>query len=107
MVNLGDTVSVDIDGETVKGTILTVEQNEDDGISVEVEVNGVASIFDASEVHGENGESLYDDDFINLIPEPEPREDHFRDDVEADADTLAGAGYGTDEDYGYYGGEDE
>lgn len=27
-------------------------------------------------------------------------------DVEADADTLASAGYGTDEDYGYYGGED-
>ena len=24
-------------------------------------------------------------------------------DVEADADTLASAGYGTDEDYGYYG----
>lgn len=27
-------------------------------------------------------------------------------DVEADADTLASAGYGTDEDYGYFGGED-
>lgn len=26
-------------------------------------------------------------------------------DVEADADTLASAGWGTDEDYGYYGGE--
>ena len=26
-------------------------------------------------------------------------------DVEADADTLASAGYGTDEDYGYYGEE--
>jgi len=24
-------------------------------------------------------------------------------DVEADADTLASAGYGTDEDYGYFG----
>ncbi len=31
------------------------------------------------------------------------REDNFRDDVDADADTLASAGYGTDEDYGYYG----
>lgn len=31
--------------------------------------------------------------------------DQFRDDVDADADTLASAGYGTDEDYGYY--EDE
>jgi hypothetical protein len=27
----------------------------------------------------------------------------YEDDVWADADTLAGAGYGTDEDYGYYG----
>jgi len=27
-------------------------------------------------------------------------------DAEADADTLASAGWGTDEDYGYYGGED-
>lgn len=27
-------------------------------------------------------------------------------DVEADADTLASAGWGTDEDYGYYGAED-
>ena len=27
-------------------------------------------------------------------------------DVEADADTLASAGWGTDEEYGYYGGED-
>jgi len=27
-------------------------------------------------------------------------EDHFRDDVEADADALASAGWGSDEDYG-------
>lgn len=33
------------------------------------------------------------------------REDQFRDDVEADADALASAGFGTDEDYG--GGRDE
>jgi hypothetical protein len=26
-------------------------------------------------------------------------------DVEADADTLASAGYGTDEDYGFYGND--
>ena len=32
--------------------------------------------------------------------------DGFRDDVEADADTLASAGYGTDEDYGCFGGEE-
>ena len=28
------------------------------------------------------------------------------DDVEADADTLVSAGWGTDEDYGYYGGDE-
>lgn len=39
--------------------------------------------------------------------EYEPDEhDQFRDDVEADADALASAGYGTDEDYGYFGGDD-
>lgn len=27
-------------------------------------------------------------------------------DAEADADTLASAGMGTDEDYGYYGGDE-
>jgi len=37
----------------------------------------------------------------------EPPEDHFRNDVEADADTLASAGYGTDEDYGCYGSADD
>lgn len=31
--------------------------------------------------------------------------DQFRDDVEADADALANMGWGTDEDYGYYGDE--
>lgn len=39
--------------------------------------------------------------------EDDPRsyepEDHFRDDVEADADVLRMAGMGTDEDYGFYG----
>lgn len=44
--------------------------------------------------------SEYDD-------EPEPNEDQFRDDVEADADALASAGFGTDEDYGYYGGGED
>ena len=33
--------------------------------------------------------------------------DGFLTDAEADADALASAGFGTDEDYGYYGGEDE
>jgi len=33
--------------------------------------------------------------------------DQFLTDVEADADALASAGFGTDEDYGYYGEGDE
>jgi hypothetical protein len=36
----------------------------------------------------------------------DPADDDPLTDVEADADTLASAGWGTDEDYGYYG-EDE
>lgn len=32
--------------------------------------------------------------------------DMFRDDVEADADVLRTAGMGTDEDYGYFGGDE-
>ena len=35
--------------------------------------------------------------------DPEYREDQFMDDVEADADVLRSAGWGTDEDYGFYG----
>jgi hypothetical protein len=31
--------------------------------------------------------------------------DQFRNDLEADADVLRSAGFGTDEDYGYYGEE--
>ena len=37
----------------------------------------------------------------------EPREDNFRDDAEADADALAMAGFGTDEDYGCYDSGDD
>jgi len=37
----------------------------------------------------------------NWLDEPEGMSD-----VEADADTLASAGWGTDEDYGWYGYED-
>lgn len=41
-------------------------------------------------------------DLCDLVREYEENEDNYTD-VEADADTLASAGYGTDEDYGYYG----
>lgn len=42
------------------------------------------------------------EDFEDDFEDDEP--DQFRDDVEADADALANAGWGTDEDYGDYGG---
>ena len=32
--------------------------------------------------------------------------DMFRDDVDADADALASAGFGTDEDYGFFGDDE-
>lgn len=41
----------------------------------------------------------------NEYEDTEPS-DGFRDDVEADADVLRMAGFGTDEDYGYYGGDE-
>lgn len=51
--------------------------------------------------------SEFDDDKHGTIrASDEPEEDHFRDDVDADADALASAGFGTDEDYGCYGSED-
>lgn len=48
------------------------------------------------------------------IPDEEPTldeiEDEYRDDgmspIEADADTLRMAGWGTDEDYGFFGNDD-
>lgn len=49
-------------------------------------------------------DDMGEDDHDPLLDEPE---DHFRDDVEADADTLASVGWGTDEDYGFFGDEDE
>ncbi len=51
------------------------------------------------EIYAEGDGDAIDD----RVSEPE---DHFRDDVEADADVLAGIGWGTDEDYGYYGEDD-
>lgn len=39
--------------------------------------------------------------------EEDPEPDPFRNDGEADADVLKSAGFGTDEDYGDFGGNDE
>jgi hypothetical protein len=46
------------------------------------------------------GAPFYDeDDDLRYDEDDDYREDHFRDDVEADADVLRMAGYGMDEDY--------
>ena len=50
-----------------------------------------------------NDESILNDD-------EEDQADHLRhsvDDMSDDAEVLASAGWGTDEDYGYYGGGEE
>lgn len=39
----------------------------------------------------------------NADPEGDYPEDQYRNDVEADADVFTSIGWGTDEDYGYYG----
>jgi hypothetical protein len=47
-----------------------------------------------------------EDDFVDFPDFEEDREDYdepIEDSVWADADALASAGMGTDEDYGYYG----
>jgi len=71
------------------------------------EQNNGGFIGDPNE-HDEQGvEEIFPDDLGDDMSEfdgdIEPPEDQFRDDVEADADTLASAGYGTDEDYGFFG----
>lgn len=43
-------------------------------------------------------DDLHDEEMLDDEP--------YMDAVEADADALASAGWGTDEDYGYYGGEE-
>lgn len=43
-----------------------------------------------------------EDEGADYVDDYEP--DQFLNDVEADADALASAGWGTDEDYGYFGG---
>jgi len=61
----------------------------------------------ASEPANEEGGEWGGDDASEFDGERDEPWDGFRSDAEADADTLASAGYGTDEDYGYYGGSDE
>lgn len=69
----------------------------DEGVSVDIYRNG-------DETEGAVASTYAYDSEVEGTPSE--REDHFRDDVEADADALASAGYGTDEDYGHYGGDE-
>lgn len=77
-------------------------------------------MFDEEPYPDDEDEGLYDmedgddEDYpIGMDDEPEYDEDddddepHDMTDVEADADTLRNCGWGTDEDYGYYGDGDE
>lgn len=48
-----------------------------------------------------------DDDYLDYGYEDDRFDDEpYEDDVWADSDTLSSAGWGTDEDYGYFGDED-
>lgn len=74
--------------------------NEDFGLDVMMEDflnGGYGYILDAERFYDEP-EDVEDD------IEDEDYEDSWSD-VDADADTLASAGWGTDEDYGYDGGD--
>ncbi len=68
----------------------------DDSELLESELDGVTP----EPVDEEELEELLADDILEADPED------WENDVEADADTLRSAGWGTDEDYGYYGDDD-
>lgn len=51
-------------------------------------------------------EKKFNDDYEPPCEDYEPDEPPDMTDVEADADTLKSAGWGTDEDYGHYGDDD-
>jgi hypothetical protein len=65
-----------------------IEQSLDDQVIV------------GSDCHDEGTEDILNDDET-------AKEDQFNSDAEADADVLASAGMGTDEDYGCFGGGDD
>jgi hypothetical protein len=67
---------------------------------------------DAIEVANELGADVMrehdgETELVWSFEESGTREDNFRDDAEADADALAMAGFGTDEDYGCFDSGDE
>lgn len=62
---------------------------------------------DPEEVEQEDKLSSSDDESSEEIGDGSDCEGADMSDVEADADTLRSAGWGTDEDYGYYGSSDD
>jgi hypothetical protein len=63
-------------------------------------VNNRYSICDSCLRAGDDEDYGEPDEYVDEDYDDEP--DQFRDDVDADADVLRSAGYGTDEDYGGY-----
>lgn len=72
---------------TVDEDTLTVNTNDIDGVVDILHDNGIFN-------------------FVCYRGDADVEPDQFRTDAEADADALASAGFGTDEDYGYYGDSD-
>ncbi len=64
-------------------------------------VDGLHAHLDALASTPEGRERLEADGWVFAADLLDDEHDQFRDDVEADADTLRSAGFGTDEDYGY------
>jgi hypothetical protein len=59
------------------------------------------------EVCGEDMREVEGEDICRVCEYVDDEHDQFNSDAEADADALASAGYGTDEDYGYFGEDDD
>lgn len=62
--------------------------------------------YDPSDIEDDLSDEPSADELDRLAAEMESDEDLFRDDVEADADVLSSIGWGTDEDYGSFGGDE-
>jgi hypothetical protein len=88
----------DLEATLVRRALLAYTANGADGCltictDLVAEIDNQQSTNEGSFTYGEQ-----DDDLDNY-------EDNMTD-AEADADTLASAGWGTDEDYGYHGGDE-
>lgn len=81
-------------------------ENFDDFVEFTREEYMRASAEDCDNLYGPDDDNWDDEDDDDEWFNDEP-EDCFRDDIEADADVLRSAGWGTNEDYGYYGDYDD